>query len=500
MYLIYVRKSRLDKEKTLEIDKQIELLTDYAYKNNMEFIIFAEKGSSEDYNREKFQEMISYIENNSEEVKGILSSDLDRLSRNRTDLGIFVRDVLLKNEVLEVHTLDVEYDLLNEDDLFLIGMKSQMDEYLISITKKKLLRGRIQAIKKGVWFGARLFGYSKDENKKLVPNEESETVKYIFDQYVYHNKPMENIADELNLLGKRTIKDEPFTGKSISIILENRTYLGEINYSFSKGETIFVPEAHKPIIDLETFNKVQEIRQQKRHTGSGQKKNVYALSQLIKCPKCGAKLSFEYKYYKKKARREMDKQNRTLCTTACKVVTPLKIRKSPDFVKCTNKSIKFERLYNEVIHHLKQKIELLQDEIDSLVEGSIDSTKQAKVKIDIFQERISQLDNQRKRVQDGFKAGIYTLEESQKEIETIEKQKKQLEDKIKEAEATNNTTEIDRKKILLNNIQSFLSSDLDNHSEANQLLRDFIEVIYYYKEEADSRNGTKPFEILIIYK
>lgn len=498
MYIIYCRKSRLDSSDGIELDKQEELCISYCKDNKLEYIVISEEGSSESWDRKGFQKAISLIKEG--KIKGLVMTDSDRIFRDRTLLGVFIKDYLLEYKVYELHTLDTLYDLTDEEDLFMLGLRSQLDEFIIRITKRKLLRGRIQAIKKNhTWFGKRLYGFIKDENKKLIPHkEESLIVKQIFNDYVYNNKSMQSIADELNLLGHKTINNEPFTGRSIGIILENRSYLGERLYELKK-ETIFIPEAHKPLIDLETFNKAQEIRTQKRHTG-GKKKNVYALSQLVRCPICKATLSFEHKYYNKQARREGNKEGRVLCLTACKVVTPIKVKKSPDFQKCTNKSIKFDRLYPKVIEDIKRKVVILEEEINELVSGNIDSTVKAKIEIESLKDRLEQLEVQRKRVQEGFKAGIYTIEESQKEIESLESQKSILKDKIEEQEQTTNTTEIDRKKSILEEIKVFLNGDITNHSEANHRLKKFIETIWYYKDKSDTAKTKAPFEILIVYK
>ena len=46
-----------------------------------------------------------------------------------------------------------------------------MDTRLMKITKRKLKRGRIQAIKKEYTLGLAPYGYTKDEDKHLLPLE-----------------------------------------------------------------------------------------------------------------------------------------------------------------------------------------------------------------------------------------------------------------------------------------------------------------------------------------
>src|SRR5690606_20722894 len=115
---------------------------------------------------------------------GVLVTDTDRLSRDRTDLGLFVR--ILQSEGMLLYTLGKTYDTDNDEDMLLLGVQSEMDNHFMRMTKRKLRRGRIQALENGVYFGIPPFGFQKDDKTKhLIPHpKESKVVQDIYDMYV----------------------------------------------------------------------------------------------------------------------------------------------------------------------------------------------------------------------------------------------------------------------------------------------------------------------------
>ncbi|MED3825011.1 recombinase family protein [Priestia flexa] len=102
---IYVRKSRLKNDDSLEIARQVELLTDYAKINNMDYEIFSEEWSGEDWDRPELKRMFVNLKKNV--YDGVLVTDQDRLTRNKKDFETFVE--FAKSEGLLLYTLDKIY-------------------------------------------------------------------------------------------------------------------------------------------------------------------------------------------------------------------------------------------------------------------------------------------------------------------------------------------------------------------------------------------------------
>ena len=107
--------------------------------------------------------------------------------------------------------------------------------------------------------------------------------------------------------GLKTAKPGPYTGQwsseRVSELLQNETYLGnmvqgrrvKISYKSKKclkqdrADWVVVPNTHEPLVDAETFHKVGQLIQSRRHTRS--RKYDFLLKGLIYCHECGYPLS-----------------------------------------------------------------------------------------------------------------------------------------------------------------------------------------------------------------
>lgn len=494
---IYVRKSRLKDEKALEIDKQIELLTEYATVNDMNFEVFKEEGSSEDWNRKELQRMLHELQAR-KIFDGVLVTDQDRIARDRTDFGLF-RRVLIK-ESIQFITIDKAYNFNNDDDMFITGIRGELDEQIMRITKRKLLRGRIQSINKGTWFGATPYGYDKDEKtKKLVPNEkQAEVIRSIFDMYVNKGYNQAEICEQLNLLGHKTNEGKLFTVRSTSLFLSNVAYIGVVHYELENEDPIHVVDAHSALIDEETFNKAQIIKAQKRKVPQSSQRGVYALSRLLVCPKCNQTLSFCMKYNKRSARNTLNKDERELYVLNCFASKSAK-GKRETVERCTNNGVKARRVEAVIYTQLKLKLDNIDAEIEDILEGGNSFINEIEQKQKGLANRLIALDEQKKRVQNGYKNGIYEDEEATVEISAIREQQEAIKHELKSIEGTTIKAEVDRIKETKGKIERLLSTDTNNVVKTNKLLCEIIDKVYYWKEQNDN-GGEKPFEILIEYK
>lgn len=172
-----------------------------------------------------------------------------------------------------------------------------------------------RALLDGVWYKDK-FGYKKDKNKRpSIHKEQAEIVKKIFYMFGDLQYPISKIAQVLReeeILIPTARNSEKFinkgikdiygwTDKTIRKILDDEVYIGE--YYYNKQETIvdkitgkksikevpkdqwqLSPIKHIPIIDHESFNKVQSLLTEKKW--NFQKSNDYLLWGLLKCDYC----------------------------------------------------------------------------------------------------------------------------------------------------------------------------------------------------------------------
>gem|GEM_PF-4673854 len=495
---IYVRKSRLKDADSMEIERQLELLIDYAEKNNMDYEVFSEEGSSEDWNRPEFQRMLMELKRNI--YDGVLCTDQDRITRDRTDFGLFVR--FMRAEALQLYTLNKTYNFMNDEDVFVTGIQSEMDNHFMRMTKRKLRRGRIQAIKKGVYFGIAPFGYTKDEQKHLLPHPtEAKIVEDIYRMYVEEGLNQAEICEQLTLRGIKTRSGKDFTPRATSLILSNVAYRGIVHYELEGEDVIHVEEAHPALVDADTYKKAQQIRAGKRTLPQHSQRGVYTLSRLLECPSCHQTLSFCNKYTKKEARRALDKSQRELYILNCFASKSQRAKQEFTGERCKNNGVKASRVEEKLFYELQQHLVELDAKIEAIVAGDTSFLSSVALKQQELTKRFNELEAQKKRVQDGFKAGIYEADEASEEIKSIKELQVQIQEELQGLEGADAKSEVDKHKKAKAKIEMYLSMDINaNPTKANKLLHDVIDKVYYWKEQSDKDGKPKDFEIKVIYK
>ena len=494
--VIYVRKSRLKDTDSMEIDRQIELLVAYARKNKMDYIIFHEQGSSEDWNRPKFQEMLLFLE--SENYDGILVTDQDRISRDSTDMGLFKR--FCKRENLLLYTLTKTYNYLKDEDDFISGIQAEMDSQFMRITKKKMMRGRIQALERGVYFGVPPYGYTKDyaskHKKLLIHEEESKVVKMVFDYYVNKRMNQSQIVNHINMMGIPTRENKKWTVRRTSLILSNVAYTGKLLYKLEGREPIEVEDAHDAIIDKDTFNQAQILLAERRNIPQNSRISKYMLSKLLKCPICNTTLSFSHSY-KSSTRRYKGKELYILNCWAS--ASDIRKEDKPEIKNCGSFGCRSEIVEAMVLDSLQSHLNEVEKEIESLLEDSSSLVDKLNEKSGSLNKRIKELDAERKRIQEGFRMGIYDSNEAQEALKENKELKLKLEAERIKIEESDSSVEIERKNKIKEKIINIIKGEGDV-ATLNTYLREVVDFIYYYKEKPDTKYNKYPPIIQIYYK
>lgn len=499
--VMYVRKSRLKEDDTMEIERQLELLIDYANNNNMEYDvntdIFKEEGSSEDWNRYEFQKMLKALE--SGVYDGVLVTEQDRISRDSTDMGLFKRFCI--NHSLLLYTLSKTYNFFNDEDNFMSGIQGEMDAHFMRITKRKLMRGRIKALNDGVYFGIAPLGYTKPKTKPkrlIIDPEKAKIIEMIFDLYVNKKMTQTEIADRLNLLGFKTLYDKPFTVRATSLILSNEAYVGTLRYELNNFDPIIVENAHPAIIDKETFEKAQIILSEKRIVPQDSRRGTYLLSKLIRCEKCGTTLSFSHSF--KSSTRIGGKALYILnCYASLSAKRKNEIKNNPS-LRCDNYGSPAEYVENYVMTTLGKYVDELSERIEQLENDNGGLFEEVNEQLELINKRLNKLEFERKRVQDGYKSGIYESEEAQQLIKEIKENKLKLEHEKKELENKDSSSEINKLNNVKDKVVEILFSDEVDVKKLNADLREVISHVSYYKQGRGNQNVQKPPYLVVNFK
>ena len=283
---IYARISRSDDlEHHTSIDHQIKGITDYC--NTYGFIIkkiykdLNISGSTMD--RPAFTEMMNDVDAGI--IDTIIVKDLSRFGRNYLEVGKYLDEIFLINDVRFI-AIDDNYDnkgLMDEfaafknifNEMYLKDIRKKIKNTFDYKAKTKLLNSR-----PGAFYGLTI----DEEGKYIIDDEAASVVKRIFSLYIegYSTKSIATLLTKECIItpgyyryikynDQSSLTEHKYKWKDCTIykIITNEEYTGKIinrKYIYNKGKRILNPnpviiEHGLPqIIDDKTFNKAREIK------------------------------------------------------------------------------------------------------------------------------------------------------------------------------------------------------------------------------------------------
>lgn len=286
--------SHMQDEKSIEQQKmEIE---EYSQRNNIQIVKYyideAKTGTKND--RDGFQEMISDACKN-KEIECVLVWKTDRFARNTQDSLMFRRQ--LAKHGTKLISITQPIDESTPEGKLMSVMMAGIDEYYSENLASNIRRAQKLKAKNCEFNGGIApLGFDIVDKHYVINEKEANAVKKIFELYL-SGYGLLDIAVTLNSLGYTTKKGKAFGKNSIYEILGNEKYIG--NYIFNKGykrntrirrdDIIIIEDVIPQIISKEDFEKVKELRNSHSKVGGAYSaKNVYLLSGLIVCGRCGS--------------------------------------------------------------------------------------------------------------------------------------------------------------------------------------------------------------------
>jgi site-specific DNA recombinase len=169
--------------------------------------------------------------------------------------------------------------------------------------------------------------------------------------------------------------------------------------------------------------------------------------------------------------------------------------------RCKNNATKASRVEEKVFYELRLHLTDLEAKIEGIVAGDTSFLSSVANKQQELTLQYNKLEQQKKRVQDGFKAGIYEQDEATEEIKSIKEQQLKIQQDLQSLDGADAKSEVDKYKKIIAKIEMLLSMDTNsNPTKANKLLLDVVEKVYYWKAESDRDGKQKDFKIKVVYK
>lgn len=308
----YTRVSSIERNGGISIESQKKYYEN-KIKSNPNWIykgVFSDEGisGSSTNNRKGFQRLLLNVVN--EEIDFVLTKSISRFARNTVDALKYIR--IFKNHGVGILFEEENINTMSMESELVITILSSVAQQELENLSASVKYGQRQNFKEGK-ISARFvpYGYSyNSETKEFEINQkEAKVVKIVFKEYL-KTKSLTRVAKYLFNHNIKTKQNKDIWNHgSLKEMLNNKCYIGSLiigkyynNNPIDKrtlrnnGEEdmYYIENHHEPIIDKETFDKVQKLLQENLIKYSAPKVELikkYPFSGKIKCGYCGYGLS-----------------------------------------------------------------------------------------------------------------------------------------------------------------------------------------------------------------
>lgn len=513
---LYCRLSRDDElaGESNSIKNQKSILSKYAKDNhfiNTKF--FVDDGySGTSFTRPAFVEMMELAE--SGQVSTIIVKDHSRLGRNRLIVGQLLEEDFVRLNIRYIAIMDnIDTDKGLNDFLPIQDWFNEMHAKNTSQKVRAVFKNKGNS---GIPLTANVpYGYKRDpldKDKWIIDEPAAEIVRRIYDLCVrgYGTHQICNILKQekvptpkeykaLHGLCNYHISEVKccWQDRSIYDILFRQEYIGDtVNFkgttkSFKDKSKIYFPKeqwkifknTHEPIIDEETWNTVQHIRENRQRPTKIGKINIF--SGHLFCKDCGSKL------YYCTSRSYTENRHFYRCSKY----------KNTSSKSCTSHTIREHILKELVLQNIKQVLSYIRSYEDLFIKQKLETSLEEQNKIDNinkkllsqYEKRIKDIDNLIQHIYEDNISGKITDERFTTLSLNYEKEQKELKSKVKEL-----ANKLDTTKQQELDLTSFVSK-VKQYTEISELtpeiINELIDKIYVYQSEKVNGKPTQQIDI-----
>lgn len=302
---VYIRVST-DEQVEYSPDAQLVEIRRYAAAHGYiipDEYIFIDEGISgkNTAKREDFNRMIGVAKTKPKPFDAILVWKFSRFARNREDSVVY-KSMLRKQLGIDVISIS---EPVGDDKMSVIieALIEAMDEYYSINLAEEVKRGMSEKARRGELQATPSFGYCVKNNKLEPIPEEAALVREMFHRF-QSGEGFYQLSKWLNSMGVKTHRGNAFENRTVEYILRNPTYIGKLRWNptgrsrrhFDSETIILADGSHEPIIDMETWNIVQDMIRKQKEVLKYKARPTYEkkdwLSGIIRCADCGGTLIF----------------------------------------------------------------------------------------------------------------------------------------------------------------------------------------------------------------
>ena len=359
--------------------------------------------------RDGFLKMIDDCMNGLIDV--ILTKSISRFSRNLVDTLQYVR--LLKEKGVAIIFEKENINTLSMESEMALALLSTLAQNEVESLSANVKMGMKMKMKRGEMMGFNgCLGYDYHQEDKTISvnEEEAETVRYIFDQYI-QGYGAYTIAKQLEKLGKKNKKGNvKWSDSGVLGIIKNEKYKGDLLLgktftvdpiskrrleNMGEEEQYYLKNHHEAIVSGEIWDKAKEIREDRYRISNtvvdGTRMKAtrkFALSSMCQCGFCGKFLS--------RRSHNQDTHNKKP-VWKCRTATNIGIAKCPSS-KAIDESI-IENAFLEMFNLLAKNFDDVLESVLKSVEETINNDESA-AKLSRIDKSLSVLESKRKKLTD----------------------------------------------------------------------------------------------------
>lgn len=312
----YARYSDHNQDDGFSIEYQMSEMQEYCLRNGLELVntyIDQATTAKKVAGRDSFFRLVNDIK--AGYVKTLIVYKFSRLFRNSYESHKYRK--LFKKHGVKLISITQAVDDETSTGRLMINVLSDIDQFQSETISDHVKSGMREMARQGYFTGGTVpFGYKtvfdetalKPRKKYAIEEKEAEVIKELFTLYS-EGYSLRFLQDELNAKGLKTRQGKPFGITTISRMLRNDFYIGTLRYKTTGYDPVVVPNAVPAIIDLETWELVQQRNEKNKLVKPRKRKDLYSLTGKIHCLKCGSHFfgiasgseqrgkKYYYKYY-----------------------------------------------------------------------------------------------------------------------------------------------------------------------------------------------------------
>jgi len=437
----YIRLSREDGNKFEEsssLKNQREIIKQYLKERNNITIYdyYADDGKSgTNFERPGFQRMIKDMYD--KKIDCIIVKDLSRFGRNYIEVGRYIDYIF--------PTMNIRFIAINDNvDSFenpesvnnaMFSFKNIInDEYARDISRKVKKVKEVKRLNGEVTSGSAPYGYLVKDGQYVIDKEAAEIVKMIFDLYLnglstskisakLNDEKIDSPKVHLNKIKNiESSKDYYWYSSKISAILKCRNYIGEllqgktttlnnkvkVSVPIKRENWIVTKNHHKPIIDKDTFEKVQEKINENATRKVVNHKYPSIFKGYLKCYDCKKTMvkrcsnyhNKTFLYYDCLTYRRMSKKlcsSHTISDKEIKELVLENVLKDIEYLMNFEKNKSIEYTNNDELEQVKKDIKTISEKtlcVNKMINNTLYDLKSQLISLDDYNYYSNQYENE----------------------------------------------------------------------------------------------------------